>query len=118
MPRVTHQLDPQFAALDLASLQDAALSTCRAFNATYACMRVQQIKTRVLHLRDQQVETSLDHRDLGVGVRVVVDGAWGFAATSSLTWMLWVAAMAAAALSERLRLGVSFMIAYFLSSER
>ena len=85
MPRVTHQLDPQFAALDLASLQDAALSTCRAFNATYACMRVQQIKTRVLHLRDQQVETSLDHRDLGVGVRVVVDGAWGFAATSSLT---------------------------------
>lgn len=86
MPRVSDlsKLDPQFAALDVASIQDAALSTAAHTGASYACVRVHQIKNRVLHLRDQQVETALDHRDIGVGIRVVVDGAWGFAATSSL----------------------------------
>ncbi len=86
MPRVSDasRLDPQFVVLNLPQIQDAALSTAASLGATYACVRVQQIKTRMLHVRDRQVETSLDHRDLGVGVRVIVDGAWGFAATSDL----------------------------------
>ena len=86
MPRVSDllKLDPQFVIVNLAGIQDAALSTASRAGATYACVRVQQIKSRALHLRDQQVETALDHRDIGVGVRVIVDGAWGFAATSGL----------------------------------
>lgn len=78
-------IDAQFAALDLEGIQTAGLSTASELGATYACVRVHQLKTRVLHLRDQQVETSLDHRDIGVGVRVVLGGAWGFAATSDLS---------------------------------
>ncbi len=77
-------LDPQFAALDLAAIQDAALTTAAQHGATYACVRLHQVKTRMVHLRDRVVETALDHRDIGVGVRVIVDGAWGFAATSDL----------------------------------
>jgi TldD protein len=44
---------------------------------------VAQTRSRYVHVRDQQVETAADHRDFGVGVRVVVDGAWGFAACGS-----------------------------------
>lgn len=44
----------------------------------------------------------MDHRDLGVGVRVVLDGAWGFAATSQLEVdSVRVAAMRACDLARR-----------------
>lgn len=78
------QLDPQFASLDLAGIEDAALSECRRFSPSYAAVRVHQTRTRALHLRDLDLETAIDHRELGVGVRVIVNGAWGFAATSRL----------------------------------
>ncbi len=85
MPRVNASLDPQFAVLDLPAIQDAALSTASRLRASYACVRVHQIKTRMLHVRDLRLDTAVDHRDIGVGVRVIVDGAWGFAATSDLS---------------------------------
>lgn len=75
-------IDEQFGRLDLDGITDAALSGCRS--ASYASVRVHQIKSRYLSIRDQRVETTFDHRDLGVAVRVVVDGAWGFAATNRL----------------------------------
>ncbi|MCU0278970.1 MAG: hypothetical protein MUE31_08770, partial [Candidatus Nanopelagicales bacterium] len=74
------RIAPDFAALDLDTIADAALSVCSAGGASYAAVRVAQTRSRYVHVRDQQVETAADHRDFGVGVRVVVDGAWGFAA--------------------------------------
>ena len=75
MPRVNASLDPQFAVLDLPAIQDAALSTASRLRASYACVRVHQIKTRMLHVRDLRLDTAVDHRDIGAGVRVIVDGA-------------------------------------------
>jgi len=76
------RLDVHFQRVELARIQDAALSECARFGASYAAVRVHQTRHRYLHLRDLAVETAVDQRSIGVGVRVIVDGAWGFAATS------------------------------------
>ena len=83
-PEMMARLDVHFRRVDLSGIQDAALSECARFAPTYAAVRVHQTRHRYLHLRDLAVETALDQREIGVGVRVVVDGAWGFAATSDL----------------------------------
>lgn len=76
--------DEEFAALDLRRVTDLALDVCARRGATYGMVRVHQVRTRVVQVRDRVLETAIDHRDLGVGVRVVLNGAWGFAAASSL----------------------------------
>jgi TldD protein len=78
------RLDAHFRTVDLSAIQDAALSQCAGHGASYAAVRVHQTRHRYLHLRDLAVETALDNREIGVGIRVVVEGAWGFAATSDL----------------------------------
>ncbi len=78
------RLDPHVRDLDVAGIEDAALSQCRRHGAAYAAVRIHQTRSRFLHLKDLDVETATENREIGVGVRVVVDGAWGFAATSRL----------------------------------
>lgn len=83
-PLLLERFDAQFRALDLETVADAALGVCSQYRPSYAAVRVHQTRTRLVHLRDLHVETAIDHRDLAVGVRVVVDGAWGFASGSAL----------------------------------
>ena len=78
-------LDPRFAALPLDALADAALSRAKALGATHADVRVERIRQGQLMLRDQALESSTDATDLGIGVRVIHDGSWGFAAGITLT---------------------------------
>ncbi len=60
---------------------NAALEAASAAGAAEASARVEEIRTQVLVLRDGEVETTLDHTDAGLGVRVVAEGSTGFAAT-------------------------------------
>ena len=78
-------LDARFIALPLDALADAALSRARALGATHADVRVERVRTAAHRLRDEALESSTDVTDLGIGVRVVHDGAWGFAAGITLT---------------------------------
>ena len=66
---------------DLAGLTDAALSTAGAGGCTNAELRVERIRSQRVRLRDAAPEGSSDDTEFGMGVRVVVDGAVGFAAT-------------------------------------
>ncbi len=66
---------------DLAALTDAALSTATAGGCTNAELRVERIRSQRVRLRDAAPEGSSDDTEFGMGVRVVVDGAVGFAAT-------------------------------------
>jgi TldD protein len=84
MRNVTDRLDAAFAAMDTEDVLGAALQECRDGGATYAAARVHQTKSRYIRVRDRETETAVDHRDLGVGVRVIVDGAWGFASTTAV----------------------------------
>jgi TldD protein len=48
-------------------------------------MRVERIRTGVLQIRDARPETQADDTVVGMGVRVIVDGAWGFASSPEVT---------------------------------
>jgi TldD protein len=67
------------AADELATLGDAALDAAAGCQA--AELRVERIRNQMLRLHDAHPETTTDDTDFGMGVRVVIDGAVGFAAT-------------------------------------
>jgi TldD protein len=80
-----HQIDPDFTALPLRALADAALTRARELGAEHADFRLERIRSQTLRLHDAALETALDAYDLGLAVRVVKDGTWGFAAGIDLT---------------------------------
>jgi len=67
------------AADELSALADAALTAASGCQA--AELRVERIRSQTVRLHDAQPETTADDTDFGMGVRVVVDGAVGFAAS-------------------------------------
>ena len=78
-------VDSDFTDLPLHDLADAALQRARDLGATHADLRVERVRSSHLVLRDARLTSSTDDTDLGLGVRVVVDGTWGYAATTALT---------------------------------
>ena len=81
----TIELDAEFLALPLESLRSAALERARALGCEHAEVRVERIRSQVARLRDGRLETSADNLELGIGLRVVHEGSFGFAATVELT---------------------------------
>ena len=67
----------------LSSARDAALSRARGLGCSDAGIRVEHIRSQQVRLRDARLEGAADDVELGMGVRVVVEGAMGFAATVS-----------------------------------
>ncbi len=66
---------------ELSALTDAALSAATDGGCSNAELRVERIRSQRVRLRDAAPEGSSDDTEFGMGVRVVVDGAVGFAAT-------------------------------------
>ncbi|NIJ86448.1 TldD protein [Xanthomonas arboricola] len=66
-------------------LSDTALSTAKAAGASYCDVRVGRYLRQFVITREAQVENVVNAESSGVGVRVLADGAWGFAATNTLT---------------------------------
>ncbi|NUS58460.1 MAG: TldD/PmbA family protein, partial [Streptomycetaceae bacterium] len=52
---------------------------------SHADFRFERVRDSFLRLRDGRTEASIDRTDVGFAVRVVHDGAWGFAAGVDLT---------------------------------
>ncbi len=78
-------LDPAFLALPLRRLADAALSTAAGLGATQCDVRIERIRTQTLVVRDRELQTADDSETVGLSVRVIHKGAWGFAAAVDLT---------------------------------
>ncbi|MQA17020.1 MAG: TldD/PmbA family protein [Pseudonocardiaceae bacterium] len=72
-------VDPDFLALPLHAVADAALARARSLGAEHADVRVERITSQALRLRDGSVATARDSATVGLAVRVIVDGTWGFA---------------------------------------
>ncbi|MCC7002990.1 MAG: TldD/PmbA family protein [Gemmatimonadaceae bacterium] len=72
--------DPQVKVLLLEALTAAKLA-----GASWADARIQRQRRQNLGTREQQVTQVSDTDTIGCGVRVLVDGTWGFSATRSLT---------------------------------
>jgi TldD protein len=66
-------------------LMQVALDTAKSGGASYADVRVAARRQQNVGTRDRIVTGVGDTDTFGLGVRTLVDGAWGFAATSTLT---------------------------------
>jgi TldD protein len=62
-----------------------ALETARVHGASFADARVMDIRLRNLSTKNGQVGTLSEQESLGIGVRALADGSWGFASTDRLT---------------------------------
>ena len=77
-------IDADFLDLPRHELADAALSAATAAGASYADLRIHRIITEIIQLRDGELETAVVNREVGLAVRVIVDGTWGFASHAEL----------------------------------
>jgi TldD protein len=63
----------------------SALDTARLRGATYADVRTMHLRQRDLTTKNGQVGTLAQSESIGMGVRALANGAWGFASTDRLT---------------------------------
>jgi TldD protein len=68
-------------ARDVRALIERGLEAARAAGAAWADVRVERIRSQRLRSRDDHLVGASDEESYGVGVRAIVDGVWGFAAT-------------------------------------
>lgn len=73
-------LDKQFCQ----KLADVALTTAKRLGAGYADVRVCRYNNEDINTREERVEGVSNSKDFGFGVRVLVDGTWGFASSSQV----------------------------------
>ena len=67
------------------ALMQVALDVAKSGGAGYADVRVAARRQQNVNTRERIVQGVSDSDTFGLGVRTLVDGAWGFAATSVLT---------------------------------
>ena len=66
-------------------LADAGLNAATSAGATYCDVRVGRYLRQFVMTREDKVQNVVSTESTGVGVRVIAGGAWGFAATNTLT---------------------------------
>jgi TldD protein len=62
-----------------------ALNAARTAGAGYADVRIGRQRQNFVFTRENQIQNVVDTETMGCGVRALVDGTWGFAATQQLT---------------------------------
>ena len=79
------EIDPTFLALPYERLGQIALERARDFGVTHADFRFERLRYQHFSVRDGSLEGAQDSEDLGFAVRLLLDGAWGFASGVALT---------------------------------
>jgi TldD protein len=64
---------------------DAALQTARDGGASYADIRINRYRNQSVFAREDHLQQAGTQERFGFGVRVLVEGVWGFAASSRVT---------------------------------
>ncbi len=78
-------LDAFYNAPAIKEVMAAALAAAKAAGATYADVRCSRQRQNFVFTREQQIQQVVDTDTIGIGVRALVAGTWGFAATRILT---------------------------------
>ncbi|MES2061241.1 MAG: TldD/PmbA family protein [Bacteroidota bacterium] len=65
-------------------MSDVALNAARAKGATYTDVRLGRYLNEFVVTRDKNIENIVDTESYGMGIRVIANGCWGFAATDKL----------------------------------
>ncbi|HMG18505.1 MAG TPA: TldD/PmbA family protein [Gemmatimonadales bacterium] len=71
-----------------ASIKDLcmrALNSAKGAGASYADVRVARARLQSINTREQQITNLSDGESFGFGIRVLAQGAWGFAASRDVT---------------------------------
>jgi TldD protein len=66
-------------------LADVALNTAKKRGASFADVRIGRYLTQNIQTRENRVLGVSNNQSYGVGVRVIANGTWGFAATNEVT---------------------------------
>ena len=66
-------------------LADVALNTAKSMGATYADVRIGRYLNQFLTTRENKVQNIVNTESFGAGIRVIVNGTWGFASTNIVT---------------------------------
>jgi TldD protein len=66
-------------------LADAALKTARDGGASYADIRINRYRNQAIFAREDHLQNAQTDERFGFGVRVLVDGVWGFAASARVS---------------------------------
>ena len=80
-PRAPGALAPD----TLAAAREAGLAEAARLGATDSSIRIEEVRSQVVSLRDAALETAVDDTEVGMGLRVLHDGSVGFAATVEVT---------------------------------
>src|SRR5262249_23017340 len=72
-------------ASELKDLADAALAAAKKAGASYADIRINRYRNQFIFTRDRRVQNIVNTEDYGFGVRLILDGTWGFASSSVVT---------------------------------
>src|SRR4249920_334405 len=65
-----------------AEAAEAALARAAALGASYADIRINRYRRESITTRERQVQNVSRSTSYGLGLRVLVNGTWGFAATN------------------------------------
>ena len=79
-----HEIDESFTSLPYRKMAEAALARAQDFHVSHADFRFERIRSQSVRVRDGRLEGASDTEDLGFCVRVVLNGAWGFASSVGL----------------------------------
>ena len=79
------QLQTPLALAAKKALADAAMTAATKAGASYCDVRIGRYLQQFITTRDQSVENVVNSESVGVGIRVIAKGCYGFVATNQLT---------------------------------
>jgi TldD protein len=89
IPVIGSPIDPErmLEAIDPAlkkQMADIALNAARAKGATYTDVRIGRYLNQFVVTREDKVQNIVNTESYGMGIRVIANGGWGFAATDKM----------------------------------
>lgn len=78
-------LEQRMDAAKNKELADIALNAAKSKGATYADVRIGRYLNQVVVTRENKVQNVANTESYGVGIRVLANGCWGFAASDNVT---------------------------------
>jgi TldD protein len=78
--RALERIDPALKK----QMADIALNAARSKGASYTDVRIGRYLNQFVVTREDKVENIVNTESYGMGIRVIANGAWGFAATDTL----------------------------------
>lgn len=78
-------LEPGMDVLIKKQMADVALNTAKGLGASYADARIGRYLNQFVRTREDKVQGVVNTESFGVGIRVIVNGTWGFASTNDVT---------------------------------